>query len=73
VTVLVSFNNMRAGDQAVTDINDRLRAYEAAGLVRIQAVEDVPVELVLEVEDGPDQAGPSAVEPDAEGGEPTEG
>ncbi len=53
VTVLVSFNGMYAGDQAAVRIDDTIRGWESAGLVRIWY--------------GESQVGPGAADPDDSG------
>lgn len=52
VRVLVSFNGMRAGDEADIPLDGKVQGWERAGLVVIES--------------GTSSAGPGSVEPDAD-------
>jgi hypothetical protein len=68
IRILVGFNNLRAGDESVTDLDPRVQGWVNAGLAEIVSTETVPMELELEVSDGgADPAGPGEPEPDFQG------
>ena len=59
--VLVSFNGLRVGDFAQTEIDDTVRGWVSAGLVRIEHTWSEGGE------GGEDQVGPGEPEPDVQG------
>jgi hypothetical protein len=58
VRALVSFNDVRAGDEAWLPWGERVHAWERAGLVELIDSE------VKEIRRGESETGPGAVEPD---------
>lgn len=76
VKALVSFMDIREGDESVMELDATLQGWLDAGFVKVVGEVSVTVEdggpgvatLVLEVPDGEDQAGSGGTEPDDAGG-----
>jgi hypothetical protein len=75
VKALVSFMDIREGDESVMELDATLQGWLDAGFVKVVGEVSVTVEdggpgvatLVLEVPDGEDQAGSGGTEPDDAG------
>jgi hypothetical protein len=75
VKALVSFMDIREGDESVMELDATLQGWLDAGFVKVVGEVSVTVEdggpgvatLVLEVPDGEDQAGSGSAEPDDAG------